>query len=100
MADLPLAIDQPLERKCDLPFLIALGSGRQPPGFSHKLPSGLYQLADIEKVWMPWHSHSRLDQAGELPNSQSPDAVTGTVIGLFWRPERSRRCPFLLTLEN
>jgi hypothetical protein len=53
MGNLPLAIDQPLKRKCDLPFLIALGSWRQPAGFSHKLQPRLYQLADIEKVWMP-----------------------------------------------
>jgi hypothetical protein len=100
MGNLPLEIDQPLERKCDPPFLIAFGSGRQPPGFSRKLPSGLYQLADIEKVRMPCHCHSGWIRAGELPNSQSPDAVTGTAIGLFWRPEWSRRCPLLLTLEN
>jgi hypothetical protein len=29
--------EQPFERKCDLPFLIALASGRQGAGFSHKL---------------------------------------------------------------
>jgi hypothetical protein len=58
MADLPLAIDQPLERKCDLPFLIALGSGRHLAGCFYKLQPRQDQLADIEQLWMWWHSQT------------------------------------------
>jgi hypothetical protein len=47
---LTLAFDQPFERPCDLPFLIALSPGRQRASFSDKLKSSLAQLGEFKKV--------------------------------------------------
>jgi hypothetical protein len=72
--------DQSFERTRDLTLLIALSSGRKPAAFSHKPQPRLYQLVNIEKVYAVTFAHS-YTWAGALPNSQSPDAVMGAVMG-------------------
>ena len=47
---LTLVLDQPFERLCDLPFLIALRPGRQRASFLDKLHPSLAQLGEIKKV--------------------------------------------------
>jgi hypothetical protein len=50
-----LALDQPFQRSCDLPLLIALCAGWQRSGLSYKLRPGLEHMFHIEKVRMCWH---------------------------------------------
>ena len=47
---LALVLDQPFERLCDLPFLIALRPGRQRASFFDKLQPRLDQLAEFERM--------------------------------------------------
>ena len=47
---LMLVLNEPFERPCDFPFLIALSTGRQSASFMDKLVPSLGQLGEFNKV--------------------------------------------------